>query len=100
MQRLGELWRTFLAMVGRRRLDRDLAEEMRFHLEMKAQEHLDAGMKSEEAHFAAQRQFGNQTLLQEVSREAVPQDVRGHGFVTPMARAAERTARWTTVSWT
>src|SRR6266545_3590563 len=42
---------------------------MRFHLEMKAEENVDAGVSSEEARYAAQRQFGNQTLLQEASRE-------------------------------
>ncbi len=42
---------------------------MRFHLEMKADENLAAGVSPEEARYAAQRQFGNQTLLQEVSRD-------------------------------
>src|SRR5438046_1003152 len=70
MQRLGELWRTLVAMVGRRRLDRDLAEEMRFHLEMKAGEHRAAGMPADEARRAAERRFGNLPLLQEDSSEA------------------------------
>jgi putative ABC transport system permease protein len=55
--------------LGRDRFDRELEEEMKFHLEMKAQENLDVGMTADEAHYAAQRQFGNQALLQEVSRE-------------------------------
>src|SRR5215475_6832899 len=42
---------------------------MRFHLEMKAEENIAAGISSEEARYAARRQFGNQTLLQEVSRD-------------------------------
>src|SRR5262245_48817738 len=42
---------------------------MRFHLEMKAQENSEAGMGPQEARYAADRQFGNQTLIQEVSRE-------------------------------
>ena len=57
---------------------------MRFHLEMKAQENIEAGVKPEEARYAARRQFGNQTLLQEVSRdmwsfrylETIAQDLR------------------------
>src|SRR5262245_59269753 len=40
-----------------------------FILEVKAQENAEAGMKLEEARYAAERQFGNQTLLQEVSRD-------------------------------
>src|SRR5215470_16726983 len=42
---------------------------MRFHLEMKAEENAEAGVSPEEARYAAQRQFGNQTLLREVSRD-------------------------------
>src|SRR5262249_15346751 len=48
---------------------RELEEEMRFHLEMKARENAEAGVKPDEARYAARRQFGNQTLLQEVSRD-------------------------------
>jgi hypothetical protein len=43
------------------RFDRELEEEMRFHLEMKAGEKIAAGMSAEEARYASQRQFGNQT---------------------------------------
>lgn len=42
---------------------------MKFHLERKEEENLQAGMEPAEARAAAQRQFGNQTSLQEVSRE-------------------------------
>src|SRR5262249_14395853 len=42
---------------------------MQFHQAMRAEENLAEGMSAEEAWYAARRQFGNQTLLQEVSRE-------------------------------
>src|SRR5262245_22629274 len=42
---------------------------MRFHLEMKVEENLAAGTSPDEARYAARRQFGNQTLLREVSRD-------------------------------
>src|SRR5262245_6044817 len=42
---------------------------MRFHLEMKAAENLASGVSPEKARYAARRQFGNQTLLREVSRD-------------------------------
>src|SRR5262245_66222436 len=42
---------------------------MRFHLEMKVEENLAAGTSPDEARYAAHRQFGNQTLLWEVSRD-------------------------------
>jgi putative ABC transport system permease protein len=57
----GELWRKLLFPFRRRQFDRDLDEEMRFHLEMKAAE---AGPST------ARKQFGNTALLQEDCREA------------------------------
>jgi predicted permease len=69
MNKLIQLWRRLLFYLRRDRFDRELDEEMRFHLEMKAQENAVAGMKPEEAIYAARRQFGNQTLLREVSRD-------------------------------
>src|SRR5262245_30757648 len=69
LDKLSQLWRRLLFYLRRDRFDRELEEEMRFHLEMKAQENAEAGMGPMEAQYAAQRQFGNQTLLQEVSRE-------------------------------
>ncbi|HKC87713.1 MAG TPA: permease prefix domain 1-containing protein [Blastocatellia bacterium] len=67
--KLSQLWRRLLFYLWRNRFDRELEEEMRFHLEMKAEENIAAGISSEEARYAAQRQFGNQTLLREVSRD-------------------------------
>jgi putative ABC transport system permease protein len=64
-----QLWRRLLFYLRREQFDRELEEEMKFHLEMKAEENLAAGMSPQEARYVAQRQFGNQTLLQEVSRE-------------------------------
>ena len=69
MQWLGETWRKLLALVRRRQLDRDLEVEMRFHLDMKARDNRETGMSAEQARYAAQRRFGNATLLKEESRE-------------------------------
>jgi putative ABC transport system permease protein len=69
MDKLSQLWRRLLFYARRDRFDRELEEEMRFHLEMKAEENLAAGASPEEARYAARRQFGNQTLLQEASRD-------------------------------
>jgi predicted permease len=55
-----ELWRRLDFLIHRDRFESDLEEEMRFHLEMKAQ-------KSGEAQ-AALRQFGNPGILKEESR--------------------------------
>jgi putative ABC transport system permease protein len=69
LDKLLQLWRRLLFYLRRDRCSRELEEEMRFHLELKAKENLAAGVSPEEARYAAQRQFGNQTLLREVSRD-------------------------------
>ncbi len=56
-----ELWRRLKFLFHAREFESDLDEEMRFHLEMKAQ-------KTGDRH-QAQRQFGNIGILKEVSRE-------------------------------
>ncbi len=57
-------------MIGRRKrmlenLDRDFEE----HLRRETEDNLEQGMSPEEAHYAAQRKFGNQTRLKEDIRE-------------------------------
>jgi predicted permease len=79
--KLSQLWRRLLFYARRDRFDRELEEEMRFHLEMKAEENLAAGVSPEEARYAARRQFGNQILLQEVSR-----DMWGFRFLETLAQ--------------
>jgi predicted permease len=69
IDRLIQLWRRILFYLRRDKFERELEEEMKFHLEMKKQEYLREGLDQKEALFAAQRKFGNQTLLREVSRE-------------------------------
>src|SRR5262245_5175538 len=64
-----QLWRWALSLLRRGRYEREMEEEMRFHLEMQMEQNLASGMAAEEAHYAARRQFGNQTWLKEVSRE-------------------------------
>jgi putative ABC transport system permease protein len=55
--------------MRREQFDRELEEEVRFHLEMRAEEYVAAGMAPEEARRAARRQFGNETRVREMSRE-------------------------------
>jgi predicted permease len=57
-------------MLRRERLDQDLDEEMRSHLEMRAADNLAAGMSPEEARYEAQKRFGNPALLKEDARNA------------------------------
>jgi putative ABC transport system permease protein len=69
LQSLTRLWLRLHSLFHRRRLQREMEEEMRFHLDQQTRQNLDAGMASEEARYAARRQFGNQTWLKEASRE-------------------------------
>src|SRR5262245_5351579 len=64
-----QIWRRLFSLLRRGRYEREMEEEMRFHLEMQIEQNLSSGMAAEEAHYAARRQFGNQTWLKEVSRE-------------------------------
>jgi len=84
MNWLRELGRRIRMLVHRRQFDADLEEEMRVHLEMRQQEHLESGMQADDARTAARRQFGNVTALREISHgvwgwewfEHLMQDVR------------------------
>src|SRR5262245_24886179 len=69
MNTVGQLWRWLLSLIRRGRLEREMEEEMHFHLDMQVEQNLETGMLPEEARQAARRQFGNQTWLKEASRE-------------------------------
>ncbi|HEX5411053.1 MAG TPA: ABC transporter permease [Terriglobia bacterium] len=70
MQWLGEAWRQLMFFFQRGQFQRDLQEEMREHLRMKAKDLTAAGVPPEEAGNAARREFGNPLLLREKSRDA------------------------------
>jgi predicted permease len=55
---------------SRRRLEAELEEEIRGHLEMAAHDHVTRGESPQEAAYAARREFGNATLVKEVTRQA------------------------------
>ncbi len=58
------------SLLGRRRRDAELEEEIRFHLAAEAEERIDAGLTPDKAHTAARRTFGNVVLTRELTREA------------------------------
>src|SRR4029077_15778369 len=66
---LTKFWLRIKALVVRRRLDRDLEEELQFHLAMRAEKNGSEGSGPEEARAAARRRFGNVALLKEICRE-------------------------------
>ena len=49
--------------------EKDLDRELRDHLELDAEAKMDRGIGADEAHFAAQRDFGNTMLVRETTRD-------------------------------
>src|SRR6478672_5587079 len=68
---LRALWLRARYYVFRARFDREMEEEMRFHLELRAAEHSRAGLSEQDARDAARRRFGNRTSLEEHRRTAI-----------------------------
>ncbi len=52
------------------RFDKDLAEEMRLHIELRTSDRQAQGLSTEDAAAGARRQFGNTARLREMSRDA------------------------------
>src|SRR3954467_15579833 len=82
-------WATVLAarlrgLFEHKRLERELEEEVRFHLEMQIEDNLKAGMTPAEARHAALRSFGGVEPMKETYRdrsafavvETLAQDIR------------------------
>jgi putative ABC transport system permease protein len=69
-----KLLRKFFALFRKNKLDAEMAEEMRLHLEQRTRENVARGMSPEEARFAARRKFGGVEQAKEIARD-------GRGFV-------------------
>lgn len=63
------LLQRLLGVFQKQRLDDELDEEIRSHLEMQIEENVRQGMSLEEARYAAQRSFGGVDQVKEVYRE-------------------------------
>src|SRR5436190_7662834 len=57
------------ALFRKEKLDAEMDDEMRSHIEMQTQENIEAGMNPEEARYAALRQFGWVESIKETCRE-------------------------------
>lgn len=57
------------ALSRRGQLDRDLEDELRFHLAMREQSLAGQGLPADEACYAAKRQFGNEAQTKELNRD-------------------------------
>src|SRR4051812_46269039 len=69
MEWLTSVWLRVKALARRGQLERDLADELRFHRETREASYRAEGLEPEEAHYAARRRFGNPTSLAEACRE-------------------------------
>jgi predicted permease len=59
----------FVSVIRSDRLNHDLDDEMRFHLDARTEEYTRAGLSTEEARAQARRQFGSPALLRDASRD-------------------------------
>src|SRR5437868_2127992 len=69
MNWLPRLQRRFRALFQKKKLDARMDDEMCSHIDLQTQENIEAGMKPEEAHYAALRQFGWVESLKETCRD-------------------------------
>ena len=69
MERLFSFINRLLYYWRRKQFDRDLEEEMRFHMDMKFEDNLRNGASVDQARHITAKEFGNQTLLRERSRD-------------------------------
>src|SRR5262245_57828209 len=58
-----------MALWRRNRIEDELNEEIREHIEMATEEYLSRGMSLEEARYAARRSFGSVEQMKEIHRE-------------------------------
>ncbi len=63
------LWLRVKAFIRRRELERDLEEELSFHLALREAGYQAAGAAADEAHRAARREFGNVAGFKEACRD-------------------------------
>jgi predicted permease len=69
------------ALLAPRRVERELADELGFHLEMETRKHVAAGLSPEDARARAQARFGSATRVADECRDA-----RGTAFIDTSAR--------------
>jgi predicted permease len=78
---LRDLFLRLRAMVAPRRVERELDEELAFHLERETQKHIAAGLSPQDARTTARARFGSVALAADQCR-----DERGTGLIDDLAR--------------
>src|ERR1700722_4934944 len=69
LQWANQIWLRLKALGKRRRLERELDDEVAFHLAMREKKNAAEGLPPDEERYAARRQFGNSAMLKERTRE-------------------------------
>jgi putative ABC transport system permease protein len=64
-----QIWLQVKTLFMREKLDRELDDELAFHLAMREEKNRSNGMETNEARYSARRQFGNKTSWKERTRE-------------------------------
>ena len=85
---IGRLWRRLRALVRKGEKERELDEELRYHLEREIEQNIRGGMSPEEARYAALRAFGGMEQSKEECREA-----RGVRFLEDLSQDMRYGAR-------
>jgi putative ABC transport system permease protein len=67
---LGRLKRALRALLRRTQVERELDEELRYHIEQQTEQNIRMGMNPEEARYAARKAFGGVEQAKERSRDA------------------------------
>ena len=57
------------ALFQKQKVDAQMDDEMRSHIEMQTQENIESGMPPDEARYAALRQFGRVESIKETCRD-------------------------------
>ena len=78
----------FRALFHKEKLDAQMDDEMRSHIEMQTQENIEADMNPEQARYAALRQFGGVESIKETCREN-----RGVGWIENLGQDIRYSAR-------
>src|SRR5687767_9138080 len=85
---MSEWLRRLLTIPRRRRLDADVAEELRHHVDLRRQQLIDDGVDPRAAEREAKRMFGNEARIREQAR-----DVWGIRWLDTLAQDARYGAR-------
>jgi len=64
-----KLLRKLHGLLRRRKIDKEMSEEMRLHLELQTERNIAAGMDPDEARYAARREFGGVEQIKERCRD-------------------------------